>query len=316
MGSLTTRESWPGQSVAVPVAAFPDKNFHWLSDEPQPQVATRLKSRSFADAHWARVTVPPVRIIREATPEAGQPFHLVLHLAGDGQYRGDGYAFDQCAGDVVLLDGSSRCDVTHPAGATVLRWSLPQGRLVPFLPRGPRQPAYHLGRSGGINNLLSRYARQTADNSRHFEPPTRDALLTHLCSLVGLAVGAGAGPSAEHDRAPARQNNAVRHRHRILAYIDTHLFDPTLTAGRAAADLGISRRWLHAVLADVSISFHDHVARHRLQQCVRMLDDPAFDEVSITEIAFRSGFNDVSTFYRRFGERFGTTPRDRRRRRA
>jgi AraC-like DNA-binding protein len=46
------------------------------------------------------------------------------------------------------------------------------------------------------------------------------------------------------------------------------------------------------------------------------LDDPAHDHLSIAAIAFLSGFNDLSTFNRRFRTHYGMSPRDARRVRA
>ncbi|TVR95428.1 MAG: helix-turn-helix domain-containing protein [Rhodospirillales bacterium] len=46
----------------------------------------------------------------------------------------------------------------------------------------------------------------------------------------------------------------------------------------------------------------------RLRDSLERLRDPDFAEVSVAEIAYQCGFNDLSTFYRRFRSQFGMTP--------
>lgn len=122
------------------------------------------------------------------------------------------------------------------------------------------------------------------------------------------ALAGGDPPRACVQQAPSRGQRRACQRQRILSYAQTHLRDPGLSAQRAARELGMSRRWLHALLADWSIGFAGFVATRRLEQCRVLLADPGHSHLSITQIAFLAGFNDLSTFYRRFHNRYGTTP--------
>lgn len=232
----------------------------------------------------------------------------MLHLEGHGRYTCAEHEFAQAPGDVMLLDGIEPCEVVHAGGARVLRWSLSEEMLAPVLPPSSRWPTRHFPARDGLNAVLARHARNLAHEAERLDLDAKRGLLTHLCGLVGLTIEASASPRPER-----RRNYRTHLRQRILTYIETHLRDPDLTARRAAEDLSMSPRWLHMLLGDAAISFADLVARRRLERSFDLLHDPASDPLSIAEIAFHSGFNDLSTFYRRFRDRYGTTPREARR---
>lgn len=168
-------------------------------------------------------------------------------------------------------------------------------------------PRYLCARDG-LNALLTRHLRELAREADRLERSAQCGLLAHFSGLLGFAIEAQRAP-----RPTGRRNYRAYQRQRILTYIEANLADGRLTAGRAAKELGISPRWLHALLEDVEIGFSELVARRRLENSRRLLEEPASCHLSIAEIAFLSGFNDLSTFYRRFGERYNTTPGEMRR---
>ena len=117
----------------------------------------------------------------------------------------------------------------------------------------------------------------------------------------------------EGERAP-RASEASLPEHRIRAFIDAHLADPELSPAQIAAACGISLRRLHRAFADTSWSVCGWIRHRRLEQCRQALLDPTQDRLSITQIAFRWGFNDAAHFSRSFRDAYEQTPRDARRR--
>lgn len=95
----------------------------------------------------------------------------------------------------------------------------------------------------------------------------------------------------------------------IKVYIDKHLGNYNLSLARIAADNGISVRHLHRLFHDTDSSVSEHVLRGRLDRCKSDLGSPRNAHLSITEIAYRWGFNDSSTFSKAFRRQFEITPR-------
>lgn len=89
-------------------------------------------------------------------------------------------------------------------------------------------------------------------------------------------------------------------RQRLLAHIDARIDNPALTPKEAARALGTSVRGVHGLLA-----------RRRLQRAQELLEQPG---LSVVDVAFACGFNNIATFYRQHAAAFGTSPAARRHR--
>ena len=108
----------------------------------------------------------------------------------------------------------------------------------------------------------------------------------------------------EAERGPQARAKAFR------AYIDSRLADPDLKPAEVASHAGVSERYLRAVLAAEGESFSSYVLRQRLQRCAQLLADAAWRERTITELAFQTGFSNVTYFGQAFKTQYGLTPRD------
>jgi len=96
----------------------------------------------------------------------------------------------------------------------------------------------------------------------------------------------------------------------LKAYIQARLNDPELSLDRTGAALGISPRYINALLETEKPSFGRYILAQRLDRCRHDLADPAHRHQQVTEIAYGWGFNDLSHFSRAFRSKFGMAPRD------
>jgi AraC family transcriptional regulator, positive regulator of tynA and feaB len=100
-----------------------------------------------------------------------------------------------------------------------------------------------------------------------------------------------------------------RRRGEVLKHADAHLLEANLTARRIASDLGISARCVQIIFASMGTTPSAYIQSRRLDHAAAQLVQ-ARRAAPITEIAFDSGFNDLSTFCRLFRRKFGVAPRD------
>ena len=104
--------------------------------------------------------------------------------------------------------------------------------------------------------------------------------------------------------------------HRIYQAIERRLDDPNLTPARIAQLQGISERYLQKLFETTGDNFTRYLRRRRLQRTCAELSNPAKSHESVSEIAYRCGFNDAAHFSRTFRESFGVSPRAFRRQEA
>ncbi|HEY8550327.1 MAG TPA: helix-turn-helix domain-containing protein [Vicinamibacterales bacterium] len=249
-----------------------------------------------------------MRIFRQR-PRASSGYWLVLQLEGNTRYlRAKRAAVDepQDPGDLLLIDPGYPFEAVSFTPVRLLVWDLPADCLRPLL-AAPEAGLRRIPR-GGVSAILGSFAQSLMREADRLDAIAQRNLKMHLCGLMALALGATAV-----GRQSRRETCRAVRRQQVLAYIEAHLRDYRLTVDRAATDLRMSRRWLHAVFDDCGTTFAAWVAWRRVEECMKCLEDPAFDRFSITEIAFHHGFNDLSTFNRRFRSHFGMTPPDARR---
>lgn len=128
--------------------------------------------------------------------------------------------------------------------------------------------------------------------------------LHHLCAdqlagALALALGPCQGESTAHGRKIYM---------RLMEVLTEMSHDPELDAQKVADALSISPRYLYKILSSHNTTYSRELVRIRLERAARMLKDRRFDDLSIAEIAWRSGFRDPSHFSKRFHMAYKMTP--------
>ena len=91
----------------------------------------------------------------------------------------------------------------------------------------------------------------------------------------------------------------------ILYFINQNLSDPDLTPGSVARHFRISERYVFKLFAQNSARFGDYLTNQRLESIAVELCAIKSGRCHISDVAFRWGFNDLSTFSRAFKRKYG-----------
>jgi AraC-like DNA-binding protein len=140
-----------------------------------------------------------------------------------------------------------------------------------------------------------------------------------LARSAGSALRADGGPVDEQtvlhliaDMTGHRVADPVAvHLAKARAFVEDHLTDPGLTAGRIAAGIGISERHLSRAFAGTGTSLPRFVLTRRLERAHRQLTDGS--RAAVAEIAASCGFGTATYFTSAFRAHFGVRPTDVRR---
>jgi len=207
------------------------------------------------------------------------------------------------AGEWCLLDHASPYTLVHGDGVRVLCLDIPRDGL--------EQRLY------GAQRVVGRVARPECATSRMLLA-LLDSLAIELAGNAGAELSAALGlrlldfvatayaahsPQGHVRRALARAEG-------ICAFIDTRLADSELTPSEVAAHFGISDRHLRGVLKQSGESFSEYLLRRRLERSASLLRDPSASDVTITQVAFQTGFNNLTHFGYAFKQRYEQTPRE------
>ncbi len=95
--------------------------------------------------------------------------------------------------------------------------------------------------------------------------------------------------------------------HELIEKHKPHL-DPDVSLGKLASMLGVSNHQLSELLnIHMETNFYDYLNSLRFKEAIELMDSHP-DSYSVTDIAYRSGFNNRNSFYRVFKQNCGLTP--------
>lgn len=138
---------------------------------------------------------------------------------------------------------------------------------------------------------------------RFADPQLGRLSATHVYDLVAMAIGA-----TEEGREIASQRGIRAAR---LEAIKADLVQNTrFNLDQLAKRQGISPRYVQMLFEETGTTFSEFALACRLDAASRMLTSPRYAGLSITDVAFEAGFNDLSHFNRRFKRRYSMTPSD------
>jgi AraC-like DNA-binding protein len=214
-------------------------------------------------------------------------------------------------GETTLRDGDAML-LSYSAGRTINRPALVDHRVI-RLPRASLRPLVHniddavlrpIPRGTGMLNLLRGYADALFDDPMLGAPDVRQLLVTQLCDLVAVTLGATRDAAAV---AEGRGIRAARLR-AIKSDIEAHLTHADLSPAVVAKRQRISESYIRKLFEGEGTSFSEFVLTRRLFRVHRLLMDPRRVNQSIASLAFEAGFGDLSYFNRAFKRFYGATP--------
>jgi len=176
---------------------------------------------------------------------------------------------------------------------------VPIARFESVLYNAETYEGLRLPRGSNLATLLGSYLSTLTDSVMTRNDNTPFDAIDVTLELLGAAFRAQRRSStiAPRDQLFARISNDI----------EARLNDVNLSPTRIADANGISIRYLYTLFNEQGETVSGWVRRRRLLRCRAELDG-ADTEASITEIAYRWGFNDSAHFSRLFKASFGMSP--------
>lgn len=145
-----------------------------------------------------------------------------------------------------------------------------------------------------LRNFLLSLWREGAAN---FDPALGQSYAAVLIDMLATGL---------QQRDPAASGPASPLLARMKGVVAAHLSDPDLTPSQLAAELGVSLRKLQSAVAQAGTTPGSYIMQSRLELAAQRLLMER--DLSVTSIAYTSGFTDAAYFARRFHERYGLSP--------
>lgn len=244
----------------------------------------------------------PVTIARRSTDASDEGFVLqlakstILHqqLGRDAEFH---------AGEASALLSDEPGTVVFPEAGGFVSLLLPRKALGSLLGDVENCVARPVQQTSTALRLLRGYLSVVKQQQTSGDRELQALVVNHIYDLVALALG------ATRDTAEQAKGRGVRaaRLHAIKKDVAAHL-EEEISLDRIAARHGVSPRYVRMLFEDEGTSFTEFVREQRLLLARRMLLSRRFDHRRIGDIAYESGFNDLSYFNRMFRRRFGRSP--------
>lgn len=269
-----------------------------LGDTP---FAASISRRRLRTCEIVSPVSSPARIFREGEVEAGV-LNLQLQCKGRSTNHTGGRTAVLEEGDFLLYDPSRPLWLTfeEPTVSIVLR--LPLATVEERMPHLRAQVGLPVSGREGPGALFSNMLGQAwSDMQQDEDGMWAESLGEAIWPLLDMAYS-GNSSRPEPNRRDGR-------RRALFAAVEADLTDPELDVHHLANRLGVSPRYVQMLFAELGTTPRAHIQDRRLELAARRLEREGMD-VTVTEVAFDAGFNDLSSFCRAFRRRFETSPRD------
>lgn len=290
------------------VRSLHERGVTWVSFKPMPDLACGIDFtlRKFADLGLLSGTVHGVHHehARRDSGDGDDDFSFHINVSGVSQVSGARGETTLRDGDAMLLSYSVSRTISRaePVDHRVIR--LPRSALSPLVRNIDDAVLLTIPNGTGMLALLKGYVDAAFEDPALSFPDMRRLVVTHLCDLVAVTLGATRDATAI---AEGRGVRAARMR-AIKTDIEAHLAHSDCSPSGVAKRQQVSDGYIRKLFRGEGTSFSEYVLARRLILAHRMLTDGRWAGDGIASIAYGAGFGDLSYFNRAFKRCYGTTP--------
>jgi len=275
-----------------------------VSTESTPEkFCARMTGRSYGRLRFASFDCTDHELVRTRQQVARMPedyYVITLHLRGRSQFSQGDETVALEPNEIAIVDGMRPFRIAFMEPVRRASAVIPHAmidRRAPWLRSGSCRK---IAANSPFADLIRRHLSHLAGGKLVLTEAEAPLLADNLCNLLALATA--------RDTTPGRMRPELM-LEAVLAYCRQELNNPQLTPARVAAHFGISLRTLHSRFQQSGQSFGRWLLENRLEACGKTLRNPHFRNDSVSEVAYRWGFNDLSHFNRAFRSRYGLPPR-------
>ena len=267
----------------------------------------RMSAQSYGGVRVAVIQSTPYRVARTRPliEDGDDRLGLVFPLVGrfGGEQGGRSVAVGRGEATVMTSDRTGWFG-TESGGAFLTIRASPM-----LLESAARDLSLRAGRAVRRSrlgfDLVQAYLSTLNRPGAEVPPQIAEVAGRHLAEIAALAITA---PEASPAEALSGEGLRAGRVAAARAHMAAHFADPAYGVGACASYLGLSIRYLQAILEASGTRFGEELKRLRLEHARGLLADPSSADLRVTDIAFECGFSDISHFTRQFRARFGESP--------
>ncbi|SFV33476.1 helix-turn-helix domain-containing protein [Hyphomicrobium facile] len=280
----------------------------WSNDlTASSQFCGRIESRPHSSGTINRVRVTPHFCLRSAADvrmSSTECVYASYILGGDVQIEQAGWQTTARKGDIALYRSDLPISIK-------LQPDAPHQVMVMLVSKDAVDKAFRSD-SDYTNVVIPRekmakpLAACASFLARQYRVSKREELDSVIDALLQLLPTGTSESQLRGEDAIDLVDNPLRTK--LVAFVEENIQSRSLTPRLAADHLNVSTRYIHKMFAATGQTFSTYVACERLKHIGRELASGSEQRQPISSLAYRWGFDSISTFNRAFRRHFGCSP--------
>ena len=275
-----------------------------IGKRPEDNFRAELEYRNFGGytlSHCQCTTLDGFRSKAEIADTNDAYLSLLYLHAGEEKIMAAGKEIVISEGDIVLWDSTQEMKFSVPEKVDKISLLIPEKNITSVFPRAHDYVGAVLKRENSMNSIIGGHLSNLALRMNNMDDHELTVLMDASINLFAAAFKSGRSIET-----------SIRHAtvSRIKQHIIDHLGDPFLSPKGVAEDAGISLRYLYTLFESEGTGVSAWIRDRRLECARKELASSFAESNSITDIAFKWGFCDLSHFSKAFKQSFGLSPRE------
>jgi len=289
------------------------KEFVQLQCEPHPgqdiknfksdlRGGVGLKDVSFSEV----VSAPQIvkRTMHQVSRAEADDFLISFQVENTGTVRQFGREALLTTGSFALYDSTAPYSLSFQEAFHQFVIKMPREVLARHLIEPEKYAAMTIDANAGLGLVLKDFIFSLAKELSSSDVQSSEVLSENLVSLIALSF------SSTVVQKGLAESECVKEAliRRIIQFIESNLFDPSLNNTKVAESQGISIRYLHKLFQDREESVHEMIIDKRLAAAHHLLVDSKSNKLTIESVAYHVGFSSAPHFSRVFKAHYGVCP--------
>ncbi|MES2547772.1 MAG: helix-turn-helix domain-containing protein [Pseudomonadota bacterium] len=241
------------------------------------------------------------RLPREPHKNSQDNYLAVILVSGHYLMEQDGKEVFLEPGDITIYDATRPHRIYSSTGFSKLIVTVPRAMMRDRLAGVEYCTALQVSGKSGMGAVASSFVQSAARQAENMRPAEFSALAGQSLDLLTLALTSVRPQNFNLSRSRSVSLRLVKD------FIERYLADSLLDTAMIATGTHLSARYINDLFRDENTSLMRYVWARRLEKCRKEI--LSFPQYSVSTIAFRWGFNDLSHFSRAFKNHFGVCPR-------
>lgn len=261
----------------------------------------RQRTEAYQLVRFRSDEIEYTRTAGQVRADPDEDYRLLLPLSGEIVLRQDGQEARLTPGTGTLVSFGSPFECLQDASTQAFIFTIPAREVNgPLNRKSPLATGLDLSR--GLGRVVGDMLNNLHTERDHLTDPQFNAVSDRIVELLCML--------ATGDDRPDGSRHLTDVETTVRRYVREHAPDPALTGTSMARALGWSLRQIQLALQRAGTTPRDLIREERLRLVRERLRCGDCEHLTITDLAYASGFSSASTLSTAFRQRFGVSPRE------